>query len=59
MFINELISYGIYFELIKREVLGFAIYGNKLNPKIFFNFTYRIHPILSLAIIMSLFRFLK
>lgn len=59
MFINELISYGIYFELIKEKFLGFAIYGNKLNPVPFLTSHIEYTQFLSLAIIMSLFGIFK
>jgi len=32
MFINELISYAIYFEYIKESILGFTITGNAYDP---------------------------
>ena len=59
MFINELISYGIYFELIKEKFLGFSINGNKSNPVPFLTSHIEYTQFLSLTAIMSLFAIFK
>lgn len=59
MFINELISYGIYFEFIKDKFLGFDIVGNKSNPVPFLTSHIEYTQFLSLAIVMSLFTIFK
>lgn len=59
MFINEIISYGIYFEIIKEKFLGFPISGNQSNPIPFLTSHIEYTQFLSLAIIMSLFGILK
>lgn len=59
MFLNELISYGIYFELIKEKFLGFPIYGDKSNPVPFLTSHIEYTQFLSLTIIMSLFGIFK
>ena len=59
MFINELISYGIYFEFIKDKFLGFAINGNKSNPVPYLTSHIEYTQFLSLAVIMSLFTIFK
>ncbi|QKF72663.1 O-antigen ligase family protein [Aliarcobacter faecis] len=55
MFINELISYGIYFELIQNSFLGFNIVGNKFNPVPFLTSHIEYTLFLSFTIIVSLF----
>lgn len=57
MFINELISYGIYFEIIKSQIFGFNITGNKFNPIPFMPSHMEYTLFLSLAIIFSIFSF--
>ncbi|QEZ88614.1 O-antigen ligase family protein [Aliarcobacter cibarius] len=59
MFVNELISYGIYFEFIKDNFLGFSIYGNKYNPVPFLTSHIEYTQFLSLSIVMSLFTIFK
>jgi|GEM_PF-2475421 len=55
MFINELISYGIYFELINGSFLGFKITGNSYNPIPFVASHMEYTLLLSFTIIASLF----
>lgn len=55
IFLNELISYGIYFEFIKDSFLGFGITGNKYNPVPFMNSHMEYTLFLSLSIIVSIF----
>ncbi|WP_418179805.1 O-antigen ligase family protein [Aliarcobacter lanthieri] len=57
MFINELISYGIYFEFIQSKFLGFNIVGNKYNPVPFMPSHMEYTLFLSLAIIISIYSF--
>lgn len=57
MFINEIISYGIYFEFIKSQIFGFDIVGSKYNPVPFLPSHMEYTLFLSLAIIISLFSF--
>ncbi|MFV7791045.1 O-antigen ligase family protein [Aliarcobacter lanthieri] len=57
IFINEIISYGIYFEIIKSQFLGFDIVGNKYNPVPFLPSHMEYTLFLSLAIILSIFSF--
>ena len=57
MFVNELISYGIYFELIQTKFLGYNLVGNKSNPVPFLTSHIEYTLFLSLAIVMSLFTF--
>lgn len=59
MFINELISYGIYFEIIKSQFLGLNITGNKNNPIPFITSHMEYTLFLSLAIVLSIFTFFK
>ena len=59
MFINELISYGIYFEFIKDRFLGFDIVGNKSNPVPFLTSHIEYTQFLSLSIVISLFALFK
>lgn len=59
MFVNELISYGIYFEFIKDKFLGFDIVGHKLNPVPFLTSHIEYTLFLSLTILMSLFGIFK
>lgn len=57
MFINEIISYGIYFEFIKNNFFGFSITGNKDNPVPFLPSHMEYTLFLSLSIIISIFSF--
>ncbi|QKF90553.1 O-antigen ligase family protein [Arcobacter cloacae] len=57
MFINEIISYGIYFEVIKSQIFGFNIVGNKYNPVPFLPSHMEYTLFLSLAIVISVFSF--
>ncbi len=59
MFINEVISYGIYFEIIQSKFLGFKIVGDKTNPIPFMPSHMEYTLFLSLAIIISLFSIFK
>lgn len=59
LFINELISYGIYFGFIKSSFLGFKIVGNELNPVPFLTSHIEYTTFLSFGIIVSLFSFFK
>lgn len=59
MFINELISYGIYFEIIKSQFLGLNITGNKNNPIPFITSHMEYTLFLSLTIVLSIFTFFK
>lgn len=59
MFVNELISYGIYFEFIKDKFLGFDIVGHKSNPVPFLTSHIEYTLFLSLTILMSLFGIFK
>ncbi|MEM5557908.1 O-antigen ligase family protein [Aliarcobacter cryaerophilus] len=55
MFINELISYGIYFEIIQYQFFGFDIVGNKNNPVPFMPSHMEYTLFLSLSIIISIY----
>ena len=57
MFINEIVSYGIYFEIIKSQIFGFDIVGNKYNPVPFLPSHMEYTLFLSLSIILSIFSF--
>jgi O-antigen ligase len=57
MFINEIISYGIYFEIIRSQIFGFNIVGNKHNPVPFLPSHMEYTLFLSLSIILSIFSF--
>ena len=57
MFINEIISYGIYFEIIKSQIFGFNIVGNKYNPVPFLPSHMEYTLFLSLSIVISIFSF--
>ena len=57
MFINEIVSYGIYFEIIKSQIFGFDIVGNKHNPVPFLPSYMEYTLFLSLSIILSIFSF--
>lgn len=59
MFINEVISYGIYFEIIQSKFLSFKIVGDKTNPIPFMPSHMEYTLFLSLAIIISLFSIFK
>ena len=59
MFINEVISYGIYFEIIQSKFLGFKIVRDKYNPIPFMPSHMEYTLFLSLAIIVSLFSIFK
>lgn len=57
MFINEIISYGIYFEVIQSKFFGFNIVGSKSNPVPFLTSHIEYTQFLSLAIVISVFTF--
>lgn len=57
MFINELISYGIYFGYIKGTFLGFNLHGDHRNPVPFLSTHIQYTVYLSFAIVLSLFTF--
>ncbi len=59
MFINEIVSYGIYFEFIKNNFLGFDIVGNKSNPIPFITSHMEYTLFLSLSILISIFSFFR
>jgi len=54
IFINQLISYGIYFEFIRDSFLGFKITGNSSNPVPFLTSYIEYSTFLSFTIIVSL-----
>ena len=57
MFINEIVSYGIYFEIIRSQIFGFDIVGNKHNPVPILPSHMEYTLFLSLSIILSIFSF--
>ncbi len=59
IFINELISYGIYFEIIQHQFLGFNIVGNKNNPVPFMPSHMEYTLFLSFSIIISIYSIFK
>ena len=59
MFINEIISYGIYFEIIRSQIFGFNIVGNKNNPVPFMPSHMEYTLFLSFSIIISIYSIFK
>ncbi len=59
MFINEIISYGMYFGYIKGTLFGFVLNGNHLNPVPFLSTHMQYTIYLSFAIVLSFFTFFK
>lgn len=57
MFINEMISYGMYFDIFQSKFLGFDLVGNKNNPVPFLSSHMEYTLFLSLAIVISIFSF--
>ena len=59
MFINELISYGMYFGYIKDTFFGFVLNGKQSNPVPFLSTHIQYTVYLSFAIILSFFTFFQ